>query len=99
MATLIEPDGQTRTVSPEPGGSFDLDDLYRLLGCSMVEAIALADGRVMWLDEEDKLKRPMPPANPTATRFLLDAGGIPWDVVRGSVLICTPEETGDGDRV
>ena len=55
MAVLITPDGITTNVYAKEN-EFTLNEMYSLLSCSMVQAITIEDGRVMWLDEEGKLK-------------------------------------------
>lgn len=92
MATLIQPDGTCSDVRP-PGAEFHLADLYAALACECVEAIDLADGRVMWLDEEGKFAQPPRPRNAVATALLAEAGGIPGDYIAGPVLITGACET------
>jgi len=64
----------------------------RLLGCELIEIVHLADGRLMLLDEEGKLRRPRQPINLRATQLLHEAGGLPFDVVLGDVVIVEPDE-------
>ena len=80
---LIKPDGTETEVT----STFSLDEMYRILECDMVQMIHLADGRKMWMDEESKLKANPPDANRKATVLLHAAGGMPWDIILGSVLI------------
>lgn len=87
MAKLINPDGSEREVLPRnPKKGFTLDELYWHIGCSTVQAISLADGRTMWMDEEAKLSTILV-VNEKATEMLLDAGGMPDDFVVGKVLV------------
>ena len=74
-----------------PKKGFTLDELYWLIGCSTVQAITLADGRTMWMDEEAKLSTILV-VNEKATDLLLEAGGMPDDFVVGKVLISTKGE-------
>lgn len=85
----IEPEEFTLDVS-SPGAT--LAHLYRLLDCSVVQMVTLDDGRAMWMDEEAKLRSPMLPVNDRATALLHSAGGVPWDVVVGPVVITAPGE-------
>ena len=91
MATLIHEDGSQFEVAPKDGQHFTLAELYKLLECSLVQVIYLADGNLMYLDEEGKFKSPCVP-NPTATTLLEKAGGMPGDFIAGLALVCTPEE-------
>lgn len=91
MATLIHTDGSQFEVAPKDGQHFTLDEMYEMLHCSLVQVIYLADGNLMYLDEEGKFKNPCVP-NDTATRLLVQAGGMPGDFIAGHALVCTPEE-------
>jgi hypothetical protein len=93
MATLIRANGPDVVVRPK-GATFTLEEMYAAIGggCDIVQPIALADGRTMWLDEEGKYRDGMLLVNETATRLLAEAGGIPGDVVVGAALVTEPEE-------
>jgi hypothetical protein len=84
MAVLITPDGITTNVYAKEN-EFTLDEMYSLLSCSVVQAITIDDGRVMWLDEEGKLKPHS--VNPDATILLHASGGMEDDYIAGPVLI------------
>jgi len=87
MATLIKPDGTETQVHPaNTSHGFTLEELYRHIGCGIVEMVRLADGREMWLDEEGKFNSALAP-NERATILLVQAGGIPGDFVVGNVLV------------
>ena len=87
MALLIHPDGSEQEVFPRKSKKgFTLDELYSLIGCTTVQAISLADGRTMWMDEEGKLSTVLV-VNEKATELLLEAGGMPDDFVVGPVLL------------
>ena len=88
-ATLIKPDGSKRIVFTE-GEHITLKEMYLILGCSMIEAIYLEDGRIMWIDEVGKLKPHF--ANPLATELLHKAGGLQDDYIAGLALITKKEE-------
>jgi len=94
MATLIRADGAETTILPkDPKRGFAFEgELYELLRCEMIEVVHLADGRLMLLDEEGKLRRPRKAANEKATKLLHQAGGSPFDVVLGDVVIAEPGE-------
>jgi hypothetical protein len=93
VAEFIHANGNEATVHPlnkEKG--FSLHELYTLIHCSTVQAITLADGRTMWMDEEAKLHAGLSFVNEKATKLLAEAGGIPGDEVIGNVLITGPGE-------
>lgn len=89
MATLIKPDGEQLPVTPK-NETFTLEEMYDLLECSCVQIIQLHDGRIMWIDENGKLKRHY--INPIATVLLEMAGGGPGDYIAGSALITDTSE-------
>lgn len=105
MATLYRQDkGETATgtvfdfhiedkIAPE--GGYKLEDLYRLLGCNTVQVIYLADGRLMWIDDNGKFDSSNL-ANPIPTKLLSRAGGIPGDWIAGSALVCKESEMASG---
>ena len=90
MAELIREDGTVETVAPQNGRTFSLAEMYQLIGCSLVQVIYLADGRLMWLDEEGKFKEHS--RNEQATILLEQAGGGFGDYVAGNALICRESE-------
>jgi uncharacterized membrane protein len=96
MARTIAPDGTTAEVLPANGRAFTLTELYRHVDCETVELVHLADGRLMWMDEDGKAKVDLE-INDAATTLLHTAGGSPWDAVVGTVLITTSTEGGEGD--
>ena len=89
MATLIVNDGTVIDVFAKET-CFSLDEMYSLLECSLVEAIYLEDGRIMWIDEEGKFKPHQ--INIQATLLLQKAGGIPGDYIAGIALITERNE-------
>lgn len=88
MATLIKTDGTRLDVQPENGTDFSLDELYKMLDCDMVEVIYLDDERMMFLDENGKLKpQKVNQMNHVATHeaaMVLQDG----DYIAGHALIC-----------
>lgn len=92
MALAIRPDGAEAVVFPK-GKHFTLDEMYSIIGCDMVQMVVLDDGRLMWCDEEAKLKRELPAVNHVATWLYWKAGGIPGSPVLGTVLITEEGET------
>ena len=92
MATLIKTDGTRVEVEPKNGSHFEFKgEVYDLLGCSMVEVVHLADGRLMLIDEEGKFDSSKQP-NWDATKHLVTAGGIPGDYIVGDALVIDSEQ-------
>lgn len=52
MATLYKVDRTEQEVSPKNGTDFQLDELYELIGCKLVEIIHLGEGYILVVDEE-----------------------------------------------
>lgn len=66
---LIEAGGDIIPVNPiDPKKGFQLDELYKMLQCNLVEVVPLHDGRIMICDEESKLSDE-PEINKEATRL------------------------------
>ncbi len=84
MAILITPNGIRTNINPKEN-EFSLNEMHSLLSCSMVQAITMDDGRIMWLDEEGKLKPHQ--VNHDATKILHASGGMDDDYIAGPVLI------------
>lgn len=94
MATLIRTDGTEQNIQPSnaaEGFHFE-GELYRLLQCDTIQIVQLADGRLMLMDEEAKLRRPQKLVNWKATQLMHEAGGSPFDVVLGDVVIAVSDE-------
>jgi len=69
---IIQPDGSSKHI--ELNRDPTLADYYGWIGCDMIEMITSANGMYeMILDEESKLKSPVPETNPTAC----DLAGAP----------------------
>ena len=83
MGLKISADGTETVVLPADNKEFTLDELYDLIGCSMVQMIYLPSGKTMWLDEEGKMKEGAM-INEVAT---LKSGLYPHDVIVGNALI------------
>lgn len=96
MARLLRTDGTTEEVTPASGVAFTLPELYRLIGCQMIELIRLRSGNFLVLDEEGKAswRRPMKPRNLNAS---LAALGVirPDDFIVGDALVVTGAEIGE----
>lgn len=95
MASILHPlpSNCIESIFPTNMRSFTLNELYKIIGCETVQMIYLADGRMMWMDEDGKSK-PGLTLNSKATKLLQQAGGIPGDYILGKVLITNELEGG-----
>lgn len=83
-AQLIRVNEEPKDITPENGTDFNLQELYRLLECDMIQIITLAEGTIMIMDENGKFRAER---NDTATamaRPYLFTG----DYVSGHVIVC-----------
>lgn len=89
MARLLPVNGNSRDVSPANGKFFVIDELYKLIGCTMVEVVPLPDGRKLVIDEEGKLQDK--PLNLVAS-FMAKDWLQPDDFISGTALLMTDDE-------
>jgi len=91
MAYLVKAGASiaAHVTPPSPRQKFTLKELQGYVG-GYVEQVTLADGRLMFMDEDGKAKGK--PFNELATIYLHAAGGSPDDHVVGDVLICKRRE-------
>ena len=83
-ATVIEPSGESREVSPANGREFTLEELHAFVG-GYIELVKLKPGNgqdYMYINEEGKLQHLAP--NPRATAL---AAIDPRDVIAGTAVI------------
>jgi hypothetical protein len=90
MAVVIYPNGNITELQLSKNQHLELKTMYYLLECSMVQAIPLNNGRIMWIDEEGKFKPHR--LNPDATRILHVSGGMLDDYIAGTALITEESE-------
>lgn len=87
MAIKITPEGKiVPDIEPQNGTDFSLEELYQHVGCSCVQMITLYDDRIMWIDEEGKMKDK--PINTMATGMFYASGGVVGDYIVGTVFVC-----------
>jgi drug/metabolite transporter superfamily protein YnfA len=91
MATLITASGKVEAITLRNGATFSADEIHELVG-GYLECVRLRDGRIMWFDEEGKLKGK--PPNMVATFIALDALARD-DVIVGHAVITTLAEAGE----
>lgn len=97
MATIIHENGKSVEVGPHNGKSFTLSFLQEVVG-GYIEPVWLKDGRVMFVNEEGRLKGL--PVNEMATMIALTQGVhfAPNDLIVGPAIIVTREEAGETDK-
>ena len=72
--------------------AIDLGDLYPIIGCSCVEQVyTVIPGVVIFVDESGKIKDPMQPLNPYASR--LYAGAAHGDFIHGPAVVAALRPT------
>lgn len=89
MAILMRIGEDMREVLPKNGSNFELEELYELLDCDMVQVIPLKDGMEMIFDEEGKLKDHR--VNHCATGYALGCL-FPGDYIAGHALVINSSE-------
>jgi len=55
-AILYKTDGTETEVFPVDGKEFQLEEMYRLIDCEIVELVQLGNGVDLWCDEEGLMK-------------------------------------------
>src|SRR5258708_12089085 len=68
MGTIYYPDGRIEEVSPENGRDYQLEELHRLLDCSMIDLIPTRDGNIIVIDDDGKISKK--PRNEAATALV-----------------------------
>ena len=80
--TLMRVDGTSTPVTPKNGVSYGLEELYKMLGCSMVQVVyTVADKNLILICDEEGLFVPNPTVNSAASIL----AGQP---IVGNVLAC-----------
>lgn len=76
-ATLYRANGTQENIQPANGTDFQIEEIYTLLGCDMVEPIGTGDPAMMMIgDEEARCKNDFL-INREATRIFRESNGIP----------------------
>jgi hypothetical protein len=91
MAWLLKAAGGVDKVLPANGRAFSLAELQAVVG-GYIEVVRALDG--MWLVLNEDGKRLELPRNDLATGTYIAAGGVPWDVIVGDVLLADSVEIG-----
>jgi hypothetical protein len=94
MAMLLKAAGGVEEIRPANGRTFVLAELQAFVG-GYIEVVRAHNGQWLVLNEDGKRLELAPNAN--ATELLHEAGGVPWDVVVGDVLLADSVEIGAHD--
>ena len=86
---LYKIDGTIQEVEPKNGKDYQLDELYEMLVCELVERVVLPNNLCAIVDEEGWLKEGAK-RNETANQAITEICGDDWDVC-GNVLVCQLE--------
>lgn len=87
-ATLIKTDGTVVEIEPLNGETFELQELYKLLDCELVEVVNLRRSEnILIIDEEGKYSQKF--INEAATVIARNAQGIyPTGYIVGDAILC-----------
>lgn len=88
-AKLLLTDGREIEIEPSNGETFELQEMYGILKCDLIEIVTLANSEdILVIDEEGKFKADNP-INERATRIAVRHYGIiPSDVIVGNAILC-----------
>lgn len=87
-AKLMKVSGEVMEIEPKNGTDFKLDELYKLLQCSLVEVINLNQDDIMVVDEEGKWASNNV-VNVNATKCAQENQAILfWDYIAGNAIVC-----------
>lgn len=87
-AKLIKASGEVVEIEPKNGTDFKLDELCKLLQCSLVEVISLNQDDIMVVDDEGKLTSNNV-INVNATMLAQENQAIIfWDYIAGDAIVC-----------
>jgi hypothetical protein len=95
MALLLKAAGGVEEIRPAHGRTFVLGELQAFVG-GFIEVVRARDGR--WLVINEDGKRLELARNLQATALYHQAGGVPWDVVVGDVLLADRIEMGEHEE-
>lgn len=87
MAKLYKIDGTVVDVEPrDKKAGFQLQELYDLIGCDIIQPVCFVKGKWFICDEEGWLK-PNARRNEKANEHIIGITGDDWDVC-GNVIVC-----------
>lgn len=76
-ATLLRADGTKEDIQPTNGIDFKSEELYKLLGCDMIEPIDAGDPVMLMIGDEEARLKDGCVINREATRIYREGNGIP----------------------
>ena len=86
MAKLYKDDGTVLEIEPRNGRRFELEELYEILECELVEMVFLRGSQIMLIDEEGKLTNST--FNKNATAIFNEVLRISYDWIAGHAIVC-----------
>lgn len=91
MAKLYKLNGEVLDIEPKnPKKGFQLQELYDLIGCDLIQPIEFSKEEMFICDEEGWLK-PDAQRNEKVNEYITNICGDDWDVA-GNVVICKINE-------
>ena len=93
MAKLYKYDGSVIDVEPKnKKKGFELQELYDLIGCDLIQPVVYAPGKIFICDEEFRLREGwQEKRNKRVNDLIINETGNDWDLC-GNVIICNPKE-------
>lgn len=76
-ATLYRANGTQENIQPANGTDFQIEEIYTLLDCDMVEPISTGDPAMMMIGDEEARCKSDFLINREATRIFRESNGIP----------------------
>lgn len=81
-AYVIDVDGKITEIAPQNGSDFQLEELYSIIECNLIETVYLGHSHVMIVDEEGKINDK--PFNAKASILYSN----PHDAIVGKAVVC-----------
>lgn len=86
-AVLYTTDNNEISITPQNGKCFELEELYSILRCELIEVIDLNEDKIMIIDEEGKFTNPI--VNRNATEIAIKNRAIyEYDYIAGMAIVC-----------
>jgi hypothetical protein len=91
VALVIHPDGDIMELNLPANVHDNLTTMCKVIGCRLVDVVALTDRLDMWLDDEGIYEQQVNPvATALARRF-----GYTWQDYHGPVVLCSVDQDGN----
>lgn len=91
VALVLHPDGDVMELNLPTNVHDNLTTMCKVIGCRLVDVVALTDRLDMWLDEEGLYQQEV---NPVATALARRFGFV-WQPYYGPVVLCSADEDGN----